>query len=231
MKINSIKSRYNCQNQSKNNFKAREFATVKTVLKDGVQSLKIYEVNEDDTKFLDVMSQKINLKKLIDIKATPKQLLQWKNIINNAIMMTNFNEPQCSFLMTKNNRPCALLTFKDIQTDSYVDYLASWPIAPHEKVKLAGTTMLKTLFEHAEIKNTQRISLSTAANSLVDLVKYYEKMNFVKNHSNNIYEPDMIVTRDKFLEKSKELDEIIKVSFVKNPETVNLKNVLDLKYQ
>lgn len=229
MKINSI----NNYNKPKINqgFKAREFASVKTILKDSVQTLKIYDVNEEDTKFLDLMSQKINLKNLIDTNATINQLRQWKNIINNAIMLTNFNEPQRSFLMTKNNHPCALLTFKDIPAETYIDYLAAWPVAKGENVKLAGTSMLKTLFEHAQKNNTRKISLSMASDSPVNLKEYYKKMNFIEKTSSNIFEPDMVAGRESFVEKAKELDEIIKVDFIENPQIINLKKTVDINYR
>ena len=139
-------TQYNKYKLSKNtqNFEALEYAKVKTIVNSQAIPLKIYEVNDLDTKFLDLMAQRINLKKLSHFKnATIKQLKGWKALIDNAIMMSGFNKPQKTFLLTtEKNRPCGIATFNTFNRNCQIDYLATWCPAENERVKLAGTTLL-----------------------------------------------------------------------------------------
>lgn len=230
MKINKINNtKYN---NNKTNFKAREYAAVKTITKDVVSELKLYEIGENDTKFLDVMSQRINLEKLAELKnATKRQLFKWKTMINNAIMMAGFDYPQRSFLLTKENRPCGIVSYRELPFDFYIDNIASWPVNKGENVKLAGTTLVKTAFENAKAINAEKINLSLLTESPVDLAAFYKKMNFVEVDKSVNSSYDMTAMRSLYIEKCRELDNIVVISKIEKPKDVNLKKALDINYR
>ena len=157
MKINKINNTKYINN--KTNFKAREYAAVKTITKDVVSELKLYEIGENDTKFLDVMSQRINLEKLAELKnATKRQLFKWKTMINNAIMMAGFDYPQRSFLLTKENRPCGIVSYRELPFDFYIDnkYLVEYDGEQHFIYRNSGWDTeehFKKTKEHDQFKN------------------------------------------------------------------------------
>ena len=144
MKITTIKTteypKPSITKKKNHSFGAFEYARVKTLVNNEIIPLKIYEVNDMDAKFLDVMSQRINLKKLSHLKnATVKQLKTWKNLINNAILMSGFNEPQKTLLLTtEKNRPCGITTFNIYNKNCQIDYLATWCPYENKKIKAAS---------------------------------------------------------------------------------------------
>lgn len=220
--------------KKKPSFRAFEYAKVKTLVNSEIVPLKIYEVNDLDTKFLDIMSQRINLKKLSYFKnATTKQLKEWKALINNAIMMSGFNEPQRTFLLTtEKNRPCGITTFNIFNKNCQIDYLATWRPAENERTKLAGTTLLKAIFEDVSQNETNKISLTTLTDSPIDLIGYYKRMGFGIDPTTEIYKTgtDMYILNSSIKETIKKLTPTINIEKVQNPKFVNLKQVLDIKY-
>ena len=234
MKIEQTNSKnffYNYKKQKNINFKAKKYATVKTLVENCTRDvLEIYKINDKDVKFLELMSYNINLRKLTERKYTRTQYRQWKTAINNAILLTGFNEPQQSFLLAKNKKPCSIITFKDLPMDTYLDYLVSWPIAINENVKLAGTTLMKNLFDYAERKNTRKITLTMSTTSHSNLLEYYTNLGFKKISARNPLSPDLEIFQSSYTQKSQELEKHIKIERLKNQEDIPLLKVMDIKY-
>ena len=70
MKIEQTNSKnffYNYKKQKNINFKAKKYATVKTLVENCTNDvLEIYKINDKDAKFLELMSYNINLRKLTE---------------------------------------------------------------------------------------------------------------------------------------------------------------------
>lgn len=225
MKITNLQT-----NNLNNNFKAREYALIKTTFNGLEQNFKVYSVNNRDTVFLDTMSSHVILKKLTQGNGFNNSILQcWKNIINNAIMMAGFDEPQETYLLVKGNKPCSIISYKNA-VNSYLDDVASWPVNINEYVKLAGTSMFKLLFHNAEKNGIKNIFLDCAKNCPIDLKRYYGRLGFENNPSTNQFASEMFISRNKFLDVSKQLDSIIKIEEIKQPKNLNLRNILDIDY-
>lgn len=225
MKIRAIK------NDNPVNFKAREFAKIQTNVRGIISELQVLEIDDSDVKFLDLMSSKISLKKLAALKnATRRQYEQWKAMIDNAILMAGFNEPQKSLLLTKGNRACGIMSYKNVPQDTFIDYIATWPIAKDENVQLAGKSLVKALYFNAEKENAQKISLSLLDDSPVDLTKFYEEVGMKKISFSSNTDADMFISRTDIALASKRLDEIIKIEPVQAPKDINLKKILDIRY-
>lgn len=225
MKIQNLQNNY-----SNKNFKAREYALIKTTLEGVKQNFTVYSVNNKDTGFLDIMASNIVLKKLTQGEGFSNKILtSWKNIINNSIMMAGFDEPQQTYLLVKGNRPCSIISYKDM-FNSYLDGVASWPVNVNKYVKLAGTSMFKLLFYNAEKNGIKNIFLDCARNSPIDLERYYGMLGFENNISTNPFISDKFISRSKFLEVSKKLDSIISVEEIKAPKNVNLRDIMDVSY-
>ena len=213
-------------------FKAREYAVAKTVANGVTTNMKIFEVFDKDRAFLDFMSMSLKLEKLTNIKnITKQQLRKWKTVINDAIFMSSFNEPQRSFLLvTEKNKPCGIMTYSCVDKECRLDYLATWPVAKGENVKLAGTTLLKTLFEDLLKSNISSVNLTTLNNGPVDLLSYYQKMSFKPKSIDSRLGAEMFSRRIWFEEKSNELGKYIVIDRISSPNDSDLKKVLDIKF-
>ena len=211
-------------------FKAREYAVIKTTLQNCSQTLNAYKLEYSDRNFLDVMSAGIKLKKLTEGQNYPDRMLRsWKKIINNAVLMAGFDEPQNSFLLVKDKTPCAIISYKNMP-DCYLDNIASWPVSQNNYVKLAGTSLFKLLFYNCEKNNTRKIGLDVLKNSRIDLKKYYSGLGFVDNSNTEQFITDMYISRAKMLETARNMDSFIKIQEVQNPLRVNLSKILNIKF-
>ena len=228
--IHSVNPRLNITS-----FKAREYATARTIIDGTTRQLKIFEIFDNDRCFLDFMSMNLNLEKLSDFKNLSQlQLRKWKGVINDAICMSSYDNSQRSFLLvTEKKRPCGIITYNNNGKTCQLDYLATWPESKGQKVKLAGTILVKTLFDDLLKTNANSVTLTTLNNSPVDLLSFYEKMSFVpygnvvRNKNIGI---DMFSLRSWFKEKSKELTNYIKIDLIDNPVNYDLKKNLDVKF-
>lgn len=226
MKVRNINNRVN-----NTSFKAKEFAVVDVAIKNITQSFKVYSLDYDDRVFLDNMASNIKLKSLTAGSGFKDGVLRtWKRIINNAVLMSGFTTPQKSFLFVKDNKPCGIISYKDMQ-DCYLDNVASWPVSKNKYVKYTGMSMLKFLFYNCEKNNVKRIGLDVVSNSRIDLDSFYSKFGFIKNlSSERTFLTDLYIPRGRMLEYSKQLDSCIKITEVENPSTVNLKKITNINY-
>lgn len=226
MKVRNINNRVN-----NTSFKAKEFAVVDVAIKNITQSFKVYSLDYDDRVFLDNMASNIKLKSLTAGSGFKDGVLRtWKRIINNAVLMSGFTTPQKSFLFVKDNKPCGIISYKDMQ-DCYLDNVASWPVSKNKYVKYTGMSMLKFLFHNCEKNNVKRIGLDVVSNSRIDLDTFYSKFGFIKNMSSErTFITDLYIPRGRMLEYSKQLDAFIKITEVENPSTVNLKKITNINY-
>lgn len=220
------------QKHNKNiSFKAREYAVIKTTVNGITTNLKAYEIGFEDKHFLDLMASKLNLLSLYGNKkiVTPKQNHDWLASINNAIMMAGFNEPQHSFLLTKDKRPCGIMSYKNLKK-CYLDYIVTWPFAKGATVKLAGKSMIKMMYEDCIESNTSVIMLDLLDKMSQKLKTFYKSLDFIENKGPDSMGCDMYISRHNFMRKSRELDAFINVEKVKNSKQINLKEVLDIDF-
>ncbi len=226
MKVRNINNRVN-----NTSFKAKEFAVVDVAIKNITHTFKVYSLDYDDRVFLDNMASNIKLKSLTAGSGFKDSILRtWKRIINNAVLMSGFTTPQKSFLFVKDNKPCGIISYKDMQ-DCYLDNVASWPVSKNKYVKYTGMSMLKFLFHNCEKNNVKRIGLDVVSNSRIDLDTFYSKFGFIKNMSSErTFITDLYIPRGRMLEYSKQLDSCIKITEVENPSTVNLKKITNINY-
>ena len=211
-------------------FKAREFAVINTVFKDCGSSFRAYKLEYSDRNFLDSMAFAIKLKKLTESQKFPESVLTlWKKVINNAVLMSSFEEPQTSFLLVNNKKPCAIMNYKDLD-NCYLDNIASWPVAKDKHIKFSGLSLLKLLFYNCEKHNTSKIGLDVLRNSNINLKKFYEALGFVENPCRDNFATDMVISREKMLLISKKLDTIMQIKEIENPKKVNLSKTLDIRF-
>ena len=226
MKVRNINSKVN-----NTSFKAKEFAVVDVAIKGVAHSFKVYSLDYDDRVFLDTMSSNIKLKALTLGSGIKDGILRtWKRIINNAVLMSGFTTPQKSFLFVEGNKPCGIITYKEM-TDSYLDNVAAWPVAQNKFVKYTGLSMLKFLFYNCEKANVKRIGLDVISKSHIDLYNFYSKLGFIKNlGTERTFMTDLYIPRGRMIEYSKQLDSFIKVKEIESPKSVNLKKITNINY-
>ena len=226
MKVRNINNRVN-----NTSFKAKEFAVVDVAIKNITQSFKVYSLDYDDRVFLDNMASNIKLKSLTAGSGFKDGVLRtWKRIINNAVLMSGFTTPQKSFLFVKDNKPCGIISYKDMQ-DCYLDNVASWPVSKNKYVKYTGMSMLKFLFHNCEKNNVKRIGLDVVSNSRIDLDSFYSKFGFIKNlSSERTFLTDLYIPRGRMLEYSKQLDSFIKIKEIESSKSVDLKKITNINF-
>lgn len=235
MKINSVVNK--STNISFPTFKAKEYAIAKTFVNGKTIPLNLFEINSLDTGFLDLMSSKIDFRKFdVFQNSTLSQLKQCKNMLNNSIMMVGFNSPQKSFLLTtEKKRPCGIITYNNFQDNCNLDYLISWAPENGKRIKYAGTTLLKVLYDDILKTNAKVISLTTAACTPGDLVKFYTQFGFKQPENlckviNRNVGVDMVAFRKDLSVKAQELSKFVEIEEVQKPRTLNLRNILDINY-
>ena len=226
MKIRAI---HTCpQNKSIPSFKAKDFATVLTIAGKTKETLKLYELEYADRTLLEKMSANIDLKKLFSQKKfLTKQLQSWHNIIDNAILMSGFSNPEQAFLAVKNNKPCGIITFQSLPTkEIYLDNLATWPVSKDKKVRFAGQVLVNALFNEAEKCGVKTITLDLCKN-LKDLsLSFYEKLGF--SNKQQINETLSISAQD-YKKSLNHLKDSIQITENPNKSNINLENVLDIR--
>ncbi len=216
----------------KNNFKAIDYAKATTVLNGIKNEFRIYELEYSDRVFLDTMSGNINLEKILPEKKTynRKQLKTWKNIIDNAIMMSAFSYPERAFLITKDNRPCGIMSYQNsLNGKMYLDNIAVWPHKKGEGQKLAGQTLMKILFLDALENNIKNIGLSLANDFSEQSKKFYEKLKFRSLFDTNT-DVDMVSSSLNYKASLEESEDLIRIEKKATAKHQDLNKLLDIKY-
>lgn len=229
MEIKSVGTEYSINKNI--SFKAREYANIKNIINGLSTNLKVYEIGYKDTGFLDLMVSKINLPMLYGNKKeiTPKQNHLCLASISNAIMLTGFNEPQRSFILTKDAKPCGIMTYKNLKK-CYLDYIVTWPPEKESTVKLAGKSLMKILYQDCIESNTSVIMLDLLDRMSQKLKGFYKSLNFIENVGPNSMGCDMYISRHNFVNKSAELDSYIKVQRINGSKEIDLHNILDINF-
>ena len=218
----------NINNKQPVSFKAKEYACIKTCINSAVTAMNVYKLNYEDRVFLDVMSNNA----IKNILKNPKNKAfsykkEYINVINNAVLMSGFDEPQKSFLLVKNKKPCAMMTYKIYDGNCYLDCLTSWPAKTGQTVKLAGKSMIKLLYEDCEKNNVSKIFLDILHSSSDTLKNFYKSLGFLDSVSSN---SDMYCTKTRYKEVKKQLDKLIKIDTIENPNQINLAKHMDINF-
>ena len=219
-----------CDKNLNNNsisFKAKEDASIRTLVNDVTNDFTVYRVDYSDSVFLDKMCSKINLSKLTSSKAYSKIVLKtWKNIINNAVFNAKFDEPQKTFLITQNSKPCGIMSYQNIP-NLYLDNIATWPVKKNVFNKGVGTSLLALLFINSKANNVKSIYLDCVKNSSINLEKFYKSFGFVKNVDRNLF--DMVTRKSVIEEQCARFDKFVKIKKI-NGKQVDLNKVLNIDY-
>lgn len=222
MRVNSF-STWDNTNAS---FAAKRFATIDINAK---ESVELFKVDEQDKVFLSMMAAKIDLKKLLPENTAPQKLKKHAAMIENAIQIACGGATQDNYLAVHNKKPCGIITYINVSnTDSELEYIATWPESKDSKVKYVGTSLILQMFQNAKSKSIKKISLNVLKDSNIDLLKYYQNLGFyidpTKNH-------DMVTNSSKYSEAIEKLSKFIKIKETPdNTEEVNLKKELDLNF-
>ena len=208
-------------NNSKQNFQAREHKNVKMVL-DGVErKFKIYQIEHNDRDFIQKMNESIHLPTNI----SPKERDEWhETILQGTFYHDYFSKGSNSFLLvTDKNKPCGVVQISDSEfgTPHQLANIATWPING-EKIKKAGTILMKSIMEDF---HSEHYVIYPRLETPGQVTKFYEK--FGAKTANSDAEM-MVIPKDELTKKSKELSSYIKTKRTETPKHVDLSHVLDL---
>lgn len=219
-----IQSNFN----SKTNFNGIHVAKATNVV-DGLKTtIDIYKMTPKDDRFL---MQLRSSKKMIDLmpdnKITTQQYNRWQFLFEYVISQS-FHRGEQSYLAAVNKKPCGIISFKPTENKFDLDCICTWPAEIGKKVKMAGQTLFKQMFEDFQNSPAKIINLTAITDGPYSTVSKYMKLGFKQTGG----EDGLVTMRtnreavEKTLEK---LNENIKTTSISDGKDENLFEILSLE--
>lgn len=209
------------------NFQAIHIANAKNYLGNIETNIKLYELNSNkDKSFLKDLPVKIKMYKLMP-DLTPDNYDRWHEMLEYATDKA-LSPDRKTLLAVVDNKPCGIAVFLPGKNKFHLDCICTWPIEYGKKVKLAGTTLFKQMFEIFQDSKADRIQLEAITDGPFDTVSKYKNLGFTEwgGRSNQIF---MQTTAPKVKKTMKYLDDLILTEKIKNSYKENLNEILDLQ--
>lgn len=193
---------------------------------DGVKTtIDLYKMTPKDERFLIQLREKVNPQKLMPDKNISKyQFGRWKFMVEYAITK-GFCRGEESILAAVDKKPCGVISYKPKDTKFELDAICTWPVEVGKKVKMAGQTLFKQMFENFKKSDANIINLSAITDGPYSTVSKYMRLGFKQTGGE-----DNIVTMrtnreavEKTLDK---LNENIKTTQIPEGNDENLFDVL-----
>ncbi len=209
------------------NFQAIHIANSRNYVKNIETNIKIYELNaQSDRSFLKFLPKRINVENLMP-NLSHQEYSRWNEMLEYAVDNSTRNNRK-TILAVADNKPCGIAVFLPGKTNFHLDCICTWPIEYGLKVRLAGTTLFKHLFEIFKNSKATKISLEAITNGPYDTVSKYKELGFIEcgGEGHKIY---METTTPKVKNTLKRLDNIIFTEKVDHSPKENLNEVLNLQ--
>ena len=179
---------------------------------------KLYEITPNDEKFLDNLSDNLDLGKLMP-KMSYEEIFVWKDLINSAIRKSK-NYSTKTILETYNDVPCGILNYSD-NKHFKVNYVATFPDKKNHRVPYAGQILFNELFKRFIDGMHTRIELEALRIGPFSPISTYLKLGFGMCGGNSLLEK-MVASREKVLTTLAKQDQFIISNVIKNKEEVDL---------
>lgn len=213
-------------------FKGLPVAKIRLKNLPACDEITIIQLSKEDLPFLNNMFEKINLEKMYPNLPEKKDFDKWKDMIFGAISNIEFGAK--GFLAARKNKPCAILSFSDIDSNQgfYIDHAASWPLAPNEGTKGAG----KSIFRHIlgkgaeENKKLARLVPDTLTPRGKNCNDFYKEIGFSKNEKNFTTEITANEQTNGFKQSCEKLDSILEYKKIADSTETDLNSALNLDF-
>ena len=204
-------------------FGAIPIARTKNKFKGLTTKIDLYELTKSDRKFIENLSLDTDFNKNLS-KMEEFDRNRWKKVFDYTIESAQNTENQ-SVIAFSGHKPCGILSFFDEVSSIFLDAVCAIPQHGGKKVNLGGTTLIYQLFKFAESYKVKNITLSAVTDGPFDVISKYKRLGFKDLGMEGNY-VKMSCNQYKIKEKLKELSLIIEYEPVKNPEKVNLEDLI-----
>lgn len=219
-------------------FGARHVSSISVNLGSVMNRYRIYELNKGDDEFVQKLVQAVDLKKLMPTISDSHLLNVWNSIFKAAVTQSNdfLGKGVKNYLLVNGgNKPCgAMSIFKYLNSiyDKYkLRYICTWPTSVGHREPYAGKSLILSLFNKilGNDNPSSKIELEALNNGLFSPVSKYLEMGFSISGGDN-HTTDMRILRNKMPKIIEKFKDILTVERVKEPEDVDLSQVLDISY-
>lgn len=204
-------------------FGAIPIARTKNKFKGLTTKIDLYELTKSDRKFIENLAANLdfstNLAKMDEFDRK-----RWKKVFDYTIEAIQNSDNQ-SIIAISDNKPAGILSFFDEVSSLFLDAVCAIPQPGGKKVNLGGTTLIYQLFKFAESYKVKNITLAAVTDGPFDVISKYKKLGFKDLGMEGNY-VKMSCNQYKIKEKLKELSLIIEYEPVKNPEKINLEDLI-----
>lgn len=214
MKIHSV-----CNN----NFKGVPIADIK--VKGFNACYKLYDVNAQDYDFLNKMYNSVNIKKLMP-DMTQDDYVLWDMVIRHAIKLSRYTENH-SILEAIDNKPCGIMSYKNLNKKYHVSYVATFPTKEKKRVPFAGQILFNELLNRFVKCDNKRIELYAIKDAPFNPISKYLKLGF-HTLGGDEYSEFMRLTRARALKTLDKQSKFLVADRIKKKEFVDLNNELEL---
>lgn len=195
---------------------------------DGVKtSIDLYKMTPKDDRFL---MQLRSTKKMIDLmpdnKITTQQYNRWQFLFGYVISQS-FHRGEQSYLAAVNKKPCGIISFKPTENNFYLDCICTWPVEIGKKVKMAGQTLFKQMFEDFQNSPAKIINLTAITDGPYSTVSKYMKLGFKQTGGEDGF-VTMRTNREAVEKTLEKLNENIKTTQISDGKDENLFDVLSI---
>lgn len=169
--------RINNQNSASVNFNGIRTKTIASSIPHIESAIDIFELSaKTDKQFIKSLPQKIKVQELMP-DLSEFSYMRWQDMLEYASIKAL--EPDKRVLLAVvDNKPCGIEVYLPGKNNYHLDCICTWPVEYGKKVKLAGSALIKELFEKFQKSKADRISLEAITNGPFDNVKKYKSLGF-----------------------------------------------------
>lgn len=195
---------------------------------DGVKtSIDLYKMTPKDDKFLMQLRSTKKMKDLMpDNRITPFQFNRWQFLFEYVISQS-FHRGEHSYLAAVNKKPCGIISFKPTETKFDLDCICTWPVEVGKKVKMAGQTLFKQMFEDFKNSNANIINLTAITDGPYSTVPKYMRLGFKQTGGEDNF-VTMRTNREDVTKTLEKLNENIETTQISGGKDENLFDILSI---
>lgn len=146
---------------------------------DGVKTtIDLYKTTFKDESFMLRLRDKIYPQSLMpDKRLSQLQFDRWRFMVEYAITK-GFSRGEECYLAAVNKKPCGVISYKNKSNRFYLDGICTWPVEVGKKVKMAGQTLIKHMFEDFKESEANLIDLTAITDGPYSAVSKYMRLGF-----------------------------------------------------
>jgi len=209
----------NVKSINNTNFKAIPIAKIK--IKGIDKQYKLLEITQNDNAFLNNFYKNLDLKTLMP-NLKEYEYVAWDGVIQNAVEVATRNGRK-TILETFDDKPCGLLNYKEYPLKFHLNYVATVPVEPKQKVPCAGQILFNEFFRRLLDSCVDKAELNALKYSAFSPISKYLKLGFKFIGGDERVE-SMRISREHIVSELEQQDKFIQYSSVADSKEVFFDN-------